>query len=307
VKLAFLNTLEAVLRRGSFAAAAHDVRLTASAVSLQIKELEKYFGQPLFDRSARIARPTPFASELAASVRGALATIEALRDRRSPVVAGRVALGTIRSVQTATLPAALLELRTRFPWLDIRLAQGDTPVLLRDIKAGELDAAVVVRPEMGGSSRLCWRNLARELFVLLAPPDVKGDSVVELLHKHEWIRLDTSMTGGRIAASFVHRVAPRARARLDLVSIEAIAAMVSSGLGVSVVPSLRGPLREAYRVREIGLGRRAPVRQIAFVCRAADLDNRRVSAIREAFEHAYGAASQISKADKDGAARGHRR
>lgn len=302
MKIAFLNTLDAVLRRGSFAAAAQEVGLTAAAVSLQIRELEKYFGQPLFDRSSRTSRPTPFARELSGNLQGALATIEALRDKRSPLVLGRIALGTIRSVQTTTLPATMLDLRARYPRLEVRLVQEDSPVLLRELNAGDLDAAVVVRPRAGGSSRLHWRNLARESFVLLAPPNAKSDSVAELLHTHEWIRWDTSLTGGRSAASFIHRVAPRARGTLDLVSIEAIVAMVSAGLGVSVVPRLRGPLRAAYPVREISLGRNAPTRQIAFVCRAADADNRRVAAVLESFEHVYGPAQRRSGKSADNVA-----
>ena len=288
MKLAFLSTLDAVLRRGSFAAAAQEVGLTAGAVSLQIQGLEKYFGQPLFDRSSRTSRPTPFARELSGNIQGALATIEALRDKRSTQVLGRIALGTIRSVQTTTLPATMLDLRARYPRLEVRLIQEDSPVLLRELNAGELDAAIVVRPKAGGSSRLRWINLARESFVLLVPPNAKGDSVAELLRAHEWIRWDASLTGGQSAARFIHRVAPKARGTLDLASIEAIVAMVSAGLGVSVVPRLRGPLRKAYPVREISLGRNAPTRQIAFVCRAVDAGNRRVAAVREALERVYG-------------------
>jgi DNA-binding transcriptional LysR family regulator len=295
VKIAFLGTLSAVLKRGSFAAAAREVGLTASAVSLQIKALEKYFGQPLFDRSARTARPTPFAQELSANIQSALAIIETLRDKRSPLAYGRVALGTIRSVQTTTLPPTLLEIRAHYPGLEIRLFQEDSSVLLHQLNAGDLDAAVVVRPRTGGSSRLSWRNLAREPFVLLAPPNTTSYSVADLLQSHEWIRFDASLTGGRIAASFVHSVAPMARGTLELVSIEAIVAMVSAGLGVSVVPRLRGPLRGAYPVREISLGRHAPTRQIAFVCRATDTDNRRVAAVREAFEHVYLPAQRSTK------------
>jgi DNA-binding transcriptional LysR family regulator len=299
VKLAFLATLEAVLRRGSFAAAAQEVGLTASAVSLQIKGLEKYFGQPLFDRSARTARPTPFARELSANIQSVLATLETLRDKRSPLAYGRVALGTIRSVQTTTLPPTLLEIRARYPGLEIRLFQEDSSALLHELKAGDLDAAVVVRPRTGGSRRLSWCNLAREPFVLLAPPNTTSNSVAGLLQSHQWIRFDASLTGGRIAASFVHRVAPRARGTLELVSIEAIVAMVSAGLGVSVVPRLRSPLRGAYPVREISLGRHAPTRQIAFVCRAADADNRRVAAVREAFEHVYLPVQRSTKKPKE--------
>jgi len=287
VKLTFLFTLDAVLRRGSFAAAAQEIGLTASAVSLQVKELENYFGQPLFDRSARTSKPTAFAWELSSTIEGALASIEALRDKRRTTVSGRAVVGTIRSVQTTTLPAALLEVKTRFPQLSVRIVQDDSPVLLHSLRAGDLDAAIVVRPQSGGSSRLSWRTLAHEPFVLLAPLSSKSESISELLLTHDWIRFDTSLTGGRIAAAFVQRLAPRTRSILDMSSIESIAAMVSAGLGVSVVPRLRGPLRSAYPVRELTLGKSAPTREIAFVCRLADRDNRRVLALRESFEHIY--------------------
>jgi DNA-binding transcriptional LysR family regulator len=287
VKLAFLSTLDTVLRRGSFAAGAQEIGLTASAVSLQMKELERYFGQPLFDRSARTARPTSFAWELSSAIHDALSTIEGLRVKRGSTVSGRAALGTIRSVQTTTLPAALLEVKTRFPDLSLRLVQDASPLLLHSLKAGDLDAAIVVRPQSGGSSRLSWVTLAHEPFVLLAPMSSKSNSIRELLQTHAWIGFDTTLTGGRIAAAFVQRLAPRTRSILDMGSIESIAAMVSAGVGVSVVPRLRGPLRNAYPVRELSLGKKAPTREIAFVCRLADKENRRVLALRECFERIY--------------------
>jgi DNA-binding transcriptional LysR family regulator len=287
VKLAFFVTLDAILKRGSFAAAAHDVGLTPSAVGLQIRQLEEYFGQPLFDRSGRQTRPTSFARELVIKMQGALTVIETLREKRAPLVSGRLALGTIRSVQTTTLPIALRQVRERFPQLSIRLSQGESRGLLQQLNAGELDAAVLVRPQSGGSSRLYWHNVAREPFVLLAPPSTTSNSVAELLQTHEWIRFDTSLTGGRIAAGYVHRIAPRARSTIELISIDAIVAMVSAGLGVSLVPIPRDPLRSAYPVRQLGLGKHAPTRQIAFVCRASDQDKRRIIAVRDTFERVY--------------------
>ena len=287
MRFAFLATLDAVLKRGSFAAAANDVGLTPSAVGLQIKQLEDYFGQPLFDRSGRHARPTPFARELTTKMQTALTVIESLREKRTPAVSGKLSLGTIRSVQTTTLPMALLAIRERHPQLAIRLTQGDSRPLLQRLNAGDLDAAVLVRPQSGGSSRLHWHNLAREPFVLIAPPASKNASIAELFETYEWIRFDTTLTGGRIAARYVHRIAPRARSTIELASIEAIVAMVSAGVGVSLVPVPRDPLRGAYPVREIRLGRHAPTRQIAFVCRAADRDKRRSIALRDAFERVY--------------------
>ncbi len=47
-----LRTLQAIARRGSFAAAGKAVGLTQSAVSLQVKALEDEFGAPLFAGSS---------------------------------------------------------------------------------------------------------------------------------------------------------------------------------------------------------------------------------------------------------------
>ena len=48
-----LRTLLAIAERGSFAAAARDIHLTKSAVSMQMKALEEELGLALFDRSKR--------------------------------------------------------------------------------------------------------------------------------------------------------------------------------------------------------------------------------------------------------------
>jgi len=301
MKLQFLQTLVAVLQHGSFAAAAKDVNLTASAVSLQMQQLEAYFGQPLFDRSARQVRPTPFALEIAGTLAQTVDTLEALRSRQGVAITGRIRLGTVESAQVALLPAAMQKLRERAPALEYAISKGPSSVLLDDVKAGRIDAAVLVRPQSGGSSRLSWFPLLRETLVMIAPPAARPASPAELLRCYDWIRMDPVTTGGRIAAQYVQRIAPRLREAFDLPGTEAIAAMVSAGLGVSVVPALREELLRAYPMLQVPLGRGAPVRHIALVCRPADADSRLMQTVREAFHGAvrrrYGEAA-VSGAQK---------
>jgi DNA-binding transcriptional LysR family regulator len=287
MKLVFLATLEAILRRGSFAAAAEEIGVTPSAVSLQVKRLEEHFGQPLFVRSARVAQPTPIARELVQTVRESLAAMEALRLKSTPVVSGRVVVGTIRTVQSSTLPAALRELRRRYPQLVVRAVQGDSGVLMQELKTGVIDAAVLIRPTAGGSGRFHWHPLAHEQFVLIAPPESTGRSLAELLRTHDWIQFDAALASGRMAASYLHREAPRARGIIEVDSIDTIVSLVSSGLGISIVPKPRHPISEVHPVREIALPQEPVSREIAFVSRALDVDNRRVAALREAFDVAY--------------------
>lgn len=288
MKFEFLMTLNSVLRHGSFASAADDMGLTPSAVSLQMKRLEEYVGQPLFDRSGRTVRPTPLASDLAESVRTALDAVEEARTRHSAALSGRVVIGAIRSLQPTMIPLVLQEIGARHPGLAVRVIQGDSGELLDHLKAGRLDGAALIRPTSGGSSRLDWQDLERQPFVFVAPPDSTETTAEALIARYDWIQFDTSLTSGRTAASHLHRLSPGTRPRFELESIEAVLAMVSAGLGVSIIPRL--PVSPAVRapVRQIPLGVSTPTRQIAFVCRSGDADNRRVRAIRDAFANGYG-------------------
>jgi DNA-binding transcriptional LysR family regulator len=286
MKLQCLQTLAAVLRHGTFAAAAQEVHLSAGAVSLQMQQLEVFFGQPLFDRSARHARPTPFALEVAQTTQQALDAIEQLRRRPAREVQGHLRLGTMESAQVSLLPTAISLLRAQAPGLSVAVMRGVSTALLDDVKADRLDAAVLVRPQSGGSSRLQWYGLMRENFVLIAPPDAPRLPPAELLRRYDWIRFDRSTTGGEIAARYVNQVAPRLRCSFDLPGTEAIAAMVSQGLGVSVVPALRQEVIDAFPLQQLSLGRAAPVRHIALVCRRADGDSRRMHLLLDAFQKA---------------------
>jgi DNA-binding transcriptional LysR family regulator len=282
LKLEFLITLDSILRNGSFAAAAKEVGLTPSAVSLQVKRLEEYLGRPLFDRSGRIAKPTPLARELATSVIAALDAVESARNRPTVAVTGRVVLGAIRTLQPIIIPLVLGEIGVRHPDLNVKVIQGDSVELLSQLKAGELDGAAIVRPSSGGSSRLLWTELEQQPFV-----GDKETTISDLIGRYDWLQFDTSLTSGRVAASFLHKLSPGTRARFEMESIEAVLGMVSAGLGVSIIPKLSGAKISGYPVRQIPLGSHAPTRKIAFVCRSADADNRRVSALRSAFVASY--------------------
>lgn len=287
MKLAALDTLGAVLATGTFTAAASSVGLTPSAVSLQMKQLEDYFGRPLFDRSGRTAVPTPFARELAAAAGSALAVIEGFRARSTLSVTGLLRVGAITSVQTSVLPHALRLLTQRHPGLTIQLTLDVSGPLQAALAAGRLDAAVVVRPANGGSTRLAWRDLARVPFVLVAPAGAEAGTAQQLLRRHPWIQYERTLTGGRIAAQYVRRLCPGKRPAYEVASTDAIIAMVAEGLGVSVIPRPRAPLSQAYAFRQVPLGPNAPFRQVAWLCRPADVEDRRHAAMFDALHEAW--------------------
>lgn len=73
--LGWLRTFEAAARHLSFTGAAHDLNMTQSAVSQQIKSLEGYLGQPLFIRRPRALELTEAGITYLPVVRDAFRTL----------------------------------------------------------------------------------------------------------------------------------------------------------------------------------------------------------------------------------------
>jgi len=295
MNLGMLVTLRTILEQGSFTAAAGVVGCSPSAVSLQVKQLEQYFGKPLFDRSTRVVVPTAFAREVVGAVGDFSHRLQVLRSRPAVAVAGRIRVGVITSMQSDALPQALHALRQRHPLLDVVVPPlNDSDELVSELKAARLDVALLVRPDAGGSRRLVWRELHRQPYVLLAPPRATGKTPLQLLQAYDWVGYDMSLNGGRVAARYVRGLKPDARCVIELRSMDAIVAMVAQGLGVSVLPQPRRALVEAYAVREVDLGSRAPHRKLSLVWKNSDDGNRNVEAVAEAFGAAFGAAPKAT-------------
>lgn len=283
MKLQYLATLSAVVKQGSLTAAADEVSLTRSAVSLQVKQLEAYFGQVLFDRSGRQVQPTPFAREVVRTVDRAMAEIDALRNHAAKLPSGRVRVGITDSAQTTLLPLACSDLLRYAPQVELHIQSGVTPVLLEDLKSGRIDVAIVIRPPTGGSSRLLWTELLNDELVLVAPQGLKVTNPTAMLRDQPWIRFDRRAVAGRLAAQFVSKWLPYKQALIDMPSIDAIVAMVGAGVGVSVLPRLRAEHLHAHAVQEVSLGPKAPIRKIAMVRRKTESDHRLLDIVQRSF------------------------
>jgi DNA-binding transcriptional LysR family regulator len=282
MKFSFFDTLEAVLRSGSLAAAAREMNVTPSAVSMQMKQLEAHFGRPLFDRAGLAVRPTPLAREIVDVMREPMQRVEALRRRPGTQVDGLVRLGVIETMQSTLLPGTVAWLRSHHPALQVRPMRGRTVELLEAVKAGRLDAAIVVQPATGASRRLVWYPLLRKELVLLAPPDTAETRIAQLFKSHDWIRFDPETSAGRMTARWMRKHVPVARAAMDLQSVQAVVAMVSAGLGVSIVQQPESHMMQAHPLRMLRLGRDAPSVQVALVARQADAGSRKLEVLRDA-------------------------
>lgn len=281
-------TLQAVIRNGTLTAAAAERHLTVSAVSSQMKQLEAYFGQPLFDRSGAQLRPMPVAIEAARIMTDALGRIEALRNESQISVGGVITVGLLESMLPPLLPLIISRCATEFPELDIRQSSGRSLALQTAVKSGDLDGALIAQPEKGASSRLDWQPMESRELVLVVPPEERTISVADAFRRYEWIRYERNTTTGALVARYIQSRNLKARESKELDSSGAILALVSAGLGVSILEISDPRMLRVYPVRVIRLGKRPPCYQLALVTRKSDTNKRQCLALKEVLQFALG-------------------
>ncbi|MFL1405311.1 LysR substrate-binding domain-containing protein [Marinobacter sp. M1N3S26] len=160
-----LRTFVAIAESGSFTRAARQVHRTPSALSMQIKRLEDILGQSLFVREARHVRLTSEGEVLLGYGRRFLSlNEEAVQRFLSPVLEGRISLGTTDDVGTRILPGVLSQFARSHPAVQVDVVVGPSEQNLARLDAGELDLVLVTsgnqnqepRGEVVHSEPLVW-------------------------------------------------------------------------------------------------------------------------------------------------------
>lgn len=236
MELRQLRTLVAISDFGTFAAAADAIGLTQSAVSLQIKGLEQEIGTEIFDRRHRPPLLNDKGRSLVEQARKVLEICDDIsRTGADTPLEGVLAFGAVPTSVASILPPALVMMRARHPKLQIRVTSGLSAELAAATRAGELDAAIVSEPARL-SDGLVSSRITREPLLVIAPPDVPGETDKELLEAASFIQFSRRAWAGQLIDRYIHDRGIEVKRGMEIDSLDAIARMVSFGLGVSVVP-----------------------------------------------------------------------
>ncbi|HCQ47365.1 MAG TPA: LysR family transcriptional regulator [Achromobacter sp.] len=262
------KTFVAVARDGTFTGAGTHLGLTQSAVSAQIKRLEEYLGVALFDRGARAAVLNAHGREMLPQAEELVAMAERLvTTAGAGQVSGSLRIGAIASVQHDLLVDALGRFRAVYPDVRVRIVPGVSLSLLGQVDAGEVDMAVLIRPPFALPPELGWQRLLSEPVVLAMPEAMPLAPWRDVLATQPFIRYDRASFGGRVVDIFLKKHRINVHEAVELDEIDAIANLVRHGLGVALLPQLRGldltglrlvPLEEHAFHRDIGIIGRLP-------------------------------------------------
>jgi DNA-binding transcriptional LysR family regulator len=136
-----LRAFEAAARLESFTLAAHELHLTPSAISHQVRELEDYFGRPLFVRRNRRVDATAEGRRLFLSLTRVLDAMEAACSEVTLAPQEQVlALHCAPSLAVKWLGPRLPDFMQAHPDVTIRLSTGAEPIDLTQVR--EIDLTI---------------------------------------------------------------------------------------------------------------------------------------------------------------------
>lgn len=236
----YLDSFLQVAELGSTAAAARKLNLTPTAVAQRIKALENEIGQSILVRAGRRMQLTPAGQALQEPARELLARAGELRAIAAlDTVAGDLRIGCITTALSYLVPGVLARLINNYQFLHPHLEPAVSTVLYQKVVSGQIDVAMLVKPQFELAKEFTWELISDEPFVVLAPKALANEHPHHLLASQPFIRYHRSSWGGVMADRYLmqHGIVPHERFEID--ALDAIAAMVKGKLGVSLVPRWR--------------------------------------------------------------------
>jgi DNA-binding transcriptional LysR family regulator len=235
-----LRTLIAVVDLRSFTKAAQMLGVTQPAVSAQIKRLQSLLACELLDKSAPGVSLTQRGEAVVSQARRLLA----INDEILQLSIGSATTQTLRvgipgDYSGSRIPATLARFRLRWPDIGFAVTSGTSDDMLRSLKQGELDIVMAVTdtpPVM--KPRHLWMRQA--VWVRSDATRVDPDGPVPLVSYGE------DCACQRVAISALSQAGRRCEFVFTAVSLTSLAAAVSAGFGVLVMPRGRALQNNLY-------------------------------------------------------------
>lgn len=267
MELTQLRYLVTIADEGGFTQAARKLRLSQPSLSLAVKKLEEEVGQPLFDRLTRKVVPTEAGERIIEIARRVLDdidhTVNEVRDLKGEV-SGALRIGAIPTIGPFVLPGILEPFTHKYPNVDLHITEDVTARILGLLEQGSLDVALLsTAPERPGlhteqvgteelvailsqkhhladEDKLNWSQLENERFLVLGEEHCLAEQTA-------WFCRKNRVSG---------------RTMLEGAQLATIAALVESGLGISLVPALMAKTQAAGNCRFIPIAEAPPSRPL---------------------------------------------
>lgn len=235
-----LKAFVAIAETRTFTAGARQLNITQAAVSMQIQQLEKEVGLPLFTRTSRRIIITEAGEYLLKRARKILREHDAALAEIAEVAGaehGRLRLGSASAMfATAQLPGILEQLKEKYPHSDISVCSGTSQILVDKILHNEIDIAFVSLPVE--NTNIQTETLFSDEIVAIAHPAhplaKKKTISAGQLAKEDLILGEHGGNTRRMIDDFFDSAHVKPNVVMELSRQEAINKMVENRMGVGI-------------------------------------------------------------------------
>lgn len=281
MELRQLRYFEAVARRRSFTQAARQLHVAQSALSQQVRQLERELGVELLRRTTRRVEVTEAGELVLTRARAALAEVDGVRgdlDAFQGLVRGTLRLGGVPPVAPVHPAEMITTFARAHPGIAITVREDTAFTLIDMLRHDELDLVMaLVDPEpLDGLDGV--RLLDDELVAIAAPdhPFARLKRIsIQLLASEPLITLG----GGSALREALAALVPEGRIVAEANDLETVRELTARGLGVTLMPrSVVAALDDRLTIRPLNPSRTLP---FALVWRANERPTPAAKAFRD--------------------------
>jgi DNA-binding transcriptional LysR family regulator len=234
-----LKVFEAVARHNSFTRAAEELFLTQPTVSMQVKQLTKAVGMPLFDQVGKRLYLTQAGEELVKTCRELFEKLDqfemTIADLKG-LKQGRLRLGVITTAKYF-VPRLLGPFCKRYPGIDVSLQVTNHEHILNRLNENLDD--LYVMSQLPESMEVTYKLVLENPLVVLAPADhplaQEKNIPLERIASEPFIMREPGSGTRKAVQSLFDEHKLSLKVQLDLGSNEAIKQAIAGGLGLSVL------------------------------------------------------------------------
>lgn len=262
-----------VAEHGSFTRAAQTLRMTQSALSALVRELEDELGIRLFDRTTRRVELTEVGREFRASAHKLLADLDHAVHNAHELVErrrGRLTVAAPPLLAAMMLPHAIAAFEREYPGIRIVVLDVPTDQIVARVRAGEADCGIgTFAADEEGIERT---GVMRDTFMLFCRPDHALAKAARLTWRDLRDRPMIALTRASGVRALVDRMLARAGAsaapRYEVTQMTSALAFVEAGLGVAVLPSYALRCARFYGLAARAIAEPTVHREIELITRA---------------------------------------
>jgi DNA-binding transcriptional LysR family regulator len=252
-----LKAFVAIAESGTFTAGAARVHVTQAAISMQIRQLETETHAQLFIRAPRRVILTEAGEKLLERAYTILREHNAALEELAALTGahrGRLRIGSASAMVSADpLPQILRGVRQTHPGVETSVVSGTSESLVKQVLAGELDAAFVSLPV---EARGMQTELLNEdyLVAIASPRHPLAKQKIVSAYALAGEKLILGERGGntrRLIDQFFAQAGVTLKIAMELSRLAAIKRMVEEDMGVGIVPlqSVEEEVRKGSLVR----------------------------------------------------------